>query len=262
MARLRRPGRARGRSRARGPRGARDAGGDGARSTRTSAPTPASASCCASGSTPARCSRARSATSYTVIGDAGERRRAPPGGRAPRQRHRRRDHPPPHPRRDRVHGARAARAEGQGRAGARPGRRCACSSPAPRGAAPRAATPLIGREDESTLLLSLFDRVVTRGPAAPRHRHRPGRRRQVAAAARADDASSASAPAEAGAPRRPLPRLRRRPRLLGARRGDPRPVRDRRHRRLRGRLGQAQPAGSRRSLAETRPTSRRSAWRR
>ena len=62
---------------------------------------------------------------------------------------------------DRVRGARAAEPEGQGRARGRPGRRCRLlvSGTGTRGT--RVAAPMIGREDESSLLLSLFDRVVT-----------------------------------------------------------------------------------------------------
>ena len=60
----------------------------------------------------------------------------------------------------------------------------------------------------------------------------------------------------------PLPRLRRRARLLGARRDHPRAVRDRRHRRLRAGLAQAPARGSSRWSPTTTPTSRPSASRR
>ena len=73
------------------------------------------------------------------------------------------------------------------------------------------------------LLESLYGRVVREGRPAPRHRRRPGRRGQVAAAAGARRAAS-----ETGGRRRPrapgpLPALRVEHRLLGARRGAAQP---------------------------------------
>ena len=54
----------------------------------------ASASCCGSGSTRARCSPGRSARDYTVMGDPVNVAAAAAGRGATRQRHGRRDHPP------------------------------------------------------------------------------------------------------------------------------------------------------------------------
>ena len=67
-----------------------------------------------------------------------------------------------------------------------------------RGRATRAAgssAPLVGRDDESELLLSLFDRVADEQPPAPGDRDRPGR----ASASRGCCASSTRASATAGA---------------------------------------------------------------
>ena len=109
---------------------------------------------------------------------------------------------------------------------------------APRG--PRTATPLVGRDDESERLLCAVRADRERGAPAPGHRDRPGRGRQVAPAARAGP-QRRRARAPGGRAARKLPRLRRRGRLLGARRGRPRDLRHRRHRRRGGRLAQAQP---------------------
>ena len=89
--------------------------------------------------------------------------------------------------------------EGQVRAGGGMGGRAAAGlgHRHPRGA--RTAAPLIGREDESSLLFSLFDRVGPRERAPPGHGDRPGRGRQVAPAARVRRRSSADARA-AGRP--------------------------------------------------------------
>ena len=67
------------------------------------------------------------------------------------------------PRRDRVRRAGAARAQGQVRAGARRGRPSRCSSAARRARGARVETPLIGREDEWSLLESHYERVVSEG---------------------------------------------------------------------------------------------------
>src|SRR5215216_5824441 len=78
----------------------------------------------------------------------------------------------------------------------------------------------------------------SRGPSSSRHRHRPGGSRQDPLAARVRDAAR-GARADGGVPRRALPRIRRRARVLGARRDHSRSVRDRRHRRFPTRVGQA-----------------------
>ena len=59
----------------------------------------------------------------------------------------------------------------------------------PAGAGRRGHPPFVGRDEELDLLESLYGRVVREGPPAPRHARRPGRRRQVAHAARARDAA-------------------------------------------------------------------------
>ena len=174
-------------------------------------------------------------------GRRGQRRRAPAGGGKTRKRHRRRDHPPSHPRRDRVRRAGAADPQGQVRAGGGVGGR-------PR-AGPRSGNP--GRPHRGAAdrprgrvgaALVAVRAGGPRKPPAPGHGHRPGRGRQVAPASRAGGADRRAA-GEAGLPGRALSRLRRRARLLGARRDPPRPVRARRHRRLRAGVGEAPARG-------------------
>ena len=117
----------------------------------------------------------------------GQRRGAAAGGGATGKRHRRRDHPPPDPRRDRVRRARAADAEGQVRAGAGlGGGPRAGPGPATRGArAGGAADRPRGRVGAAAVAVRAGG---AREPPAPGHRHRPGRGRQVAPAARAGGA--------------------------------------------------------------------------
>ena len=75
-----------------------------------------------------------------------------------------------------------------------------------------------------------------REPAAPGHGHRPGRGRQVAPAAWRRRRSAGDRKRPSG---RALSRVRRRARLLGARRDPARPVRACRHRRLRAGMDEA-----------------------
>ena len=94
----------------------------------------------------------------------------------------------------------------------------------------RGKTPLIGREDETALLESLFERVVREGRPhlvtviGPAGVGKSRLMREVVGAL-------AARPEPAASPRRALSGVRSPDRVLGARRGDPRPVRDRRHRR-------------------------------
>ena len=76
------------------------------------------------------------------------------------------------------------------------------------------------------------------------------------------DARDRRSPVAARRAARQLPRLRRRARLLGARRDRPRHLRDRRHRRCRSRLAQAAAAGSRTCSPTPRSRSRPSGSRR
>ena len=108
----------------------------------------------------------------------------------------------------------------------------------PRRGAGRAQTPLIGREEEAGPADVPGRARGARGAPAPGHRDRPGRRGQVAAAPRADD-QSLRVGRSADDPARPVPAVWRGHRLLGARGGAQRRVRDPRHRRARGRLGEA-----------------------
>ena len=105
-------------------------------------------------------------------------------------------------------------------------------------AEPRTAAPLIGRAEESGLLLRLAERVSTEQPPAPGHRDRPGRGRQVAPAARVPLQPRRPAPRSQPAHRR-VPALRDQHLLLGPGRGDPRRVRDRRRRADGQRLAEA-----------------------
>ena len=252
MARLRRAGRARGRRRARGARRRSACRRRWPRSTRASR-SRASASRCASASTPARCSRARWATATRSIGDtvnvaARLQSAAQPGSVTVGERTMRAT-------RDAVEyrAARAARAEGQGRARARLGggradRRAARRRPRAGGEA-----PLVGRADELELLDSLYGRVVREGAPAPGHRHRPGGRRQVAAAARARARLCEQDPRptfRVG----PLPAVRLGRRLLGARRDRPRPRQRSSTTTAPTRPGRSSAATSR--TCATRPTSR------
>ncbi len=96
-------------------------------------------------------------------------------------------------------------------------------------------SPLVGREQELAALGTLYERVVREGCAAARHAGGRGRRGQVAASARV---RAAPRRARFGPERshRPLPPLRQRDRVLGARGDHPRRDRHRGQRQRRRRL--------------------------
>ncbi len=171
-----------------------------------------------------------------------QRRRAAAGGGASGERHGRRGDLPRDPRGDRLQRAGgAAGAEGQGRAGPRLGgaRPRTAAGGGRRGARPGASAAGRAAPTSSPSCTMLLERVAAQARAAPGHGDRRGRRRQVAAAARVRAAScSGASTAAAGAPRA-LPAVRLEHRLLAARRGDPRRVRDRRRRSARGGVGEA-----------------------
>ena len=124
-----------------------------------------------------------------------------------------------------------ARAEGQGGRDARCGARCA-SSPGRAGSLKSQGleAPFVGRDRELRQIKELFHTTRRREARAARLGHRHRRHRQVAPLVgvlqvlRRDRAGRLLAP-------RPLPRLRRRRRLLGARRHGADALRDRRGRR-------------------------------
>ena len=97
-----------------------------------------------------------------------------------------------------------------------------------RRAAPASEAPLVGRDDELDAARRPLRARRARGPPAPGDGGRRGRRRQVARCCASSSASSARAIRGAHVPRGPLPALRLGHRLLGARRGAARRVRDRR----------------------------------
>ena len=126
--------------------------------------------------------------------------------------------------------------------------------PATRGA--RSEAPLIGREDESALLMSLFDRV---GRESRPHlvtvigQAGVGKSRLL----RELEVQIERADGEAGLPGRALPRLWRRARLLGARRDPPRASSSWSTPTIPSWPGRSSSGGSSRSSPTPRPTSRR-----
>ena len=232
---VRRPGGPRGRRRARRPRRARHAGRDGGDQRRAARGRGLPA---ASGREHGRGARGRGRRGLHGDWRHGERglaasERGPAGkrdgGRADDALHRRRGE---------LRDARAARAEGQGRAGAglaggradrgalRAARRAGAGVPArgPPAGAHHARQPLRARH--------------TRRYLPPRDGRRRGRRWEVTPAARVRGAP-VNITIQADRAHRPLPSVRERHRLLGARRGAARGVRDRRVGLFRGGLGQA-----------------------
>ena len=117
----------------------------------------------------------------------------------------------------RLRGRRRARAEGQGRAGA--ALAGAAQVTAGRGGALKSVglePPFVGRERELRLVKELFHVDRGRAARAARLRHRRRRHRQVAARSGSSRSTSTGWPRRVLAPR-PLPRLRRGRRVLGAR---------------------------------------------
>ena len=153
-------------------------------------------------------------------------------------------HPPPDPVGDRVRRARAARAEGQVRAGAGLGGGAGGRPRPRRRAGARTSTPLVGRDDESELLLCALraDVVREQRPHLVTVLGQAGVGKSRLLRELAARVGELEPPARR--PARQLPRLRRRARLLGARRDRPRDLRDRRHRRRATPPGASSAAGS------------------
>ena len=145
---------------------------------------------------------------------------------------------------DRLQPARAADAEGQGRARARLGGVGRARRASPRAARASARRRWSGRDDKLELLRSVYDRVERERRAHLVTVIGQAGRRQVAAAPGAG-APAGPAPPAADLPRGPLPAVRLGNRVLGAGRGDSRRGGHPRRRRRRGRLGQAARLGRR-----------------
>ena len=236
---LRRAGRPRGRPRAGGPGRPRDAGGDGGDRTGRAARRTASSFSLRVGINSGEVLAGRDGRPLHGDGRRRQRRRAPAGRGAARTASPSASRPTGATR-EAIAYERLEPLSLKGKEEPVPAWEATGALAEPRRAAVRrASTPLVGREEEAGLLRLAGRPRPARGPPPPGHRHRPGRRRQVEAAPRADDQRSPSRDEPPTIRRGQLPALRVRHRLLGAGGGPQRRVRDPRHRRRLSGLGEA-----------------------
>ena len=215
--------------------GARDAGRDGGPQR---GPPAGRGLLAAGGDQHRRGARRRGGRELHRHGRHRERGLAPPERGPPRHRDRRRAHHARHPRRRALRGAASVRPEGQGRAGARLGGRLPHRHAQRPAAQPAQRVAARGARQRAGHARDPLRAGRARGRPPPGEPDRRGGRGQVASPARVRACPRRALDRPHGA-HRPLPPLRHRHRLLGARRGPARRVRDRGHRLLGGGLAEA-----------------------